>query len=73
METTEIAIYATNEVARKFVLFQQYFEPFSLMVDKGVFTQRNAAITLHFDKDGVLKAIKRMDSLYDFREGLSTY
>lgn len=67
MQTTEITIFATDEVARKFILFQKYYEIFSLLVDRGVFNTKNGTIAMDFDKDGVLQDIKRADFLYSRR------
>lgn len=61
---TEITIFATDETARKFLLFQEYFEVFNLMLEKKVFEQKKAAVTLHFDHNGTLQVIERADFLY---------
>lgn len=60
----DIAIYIQDAEAKKWLLFQEYYEPFSLLVEKEVFKQRNAAISLHFDHSGVLQTIQRADFLY---------
>lgn len=64
METTKVTIYATDETAEKFVLFQQHFDTFNTLVDADVFEQKNAAVTLHFDHLGILQLIQRADVLY---------
>lgn len=64
---TKIAIYIPDEEAKKFILFQKYFDPFSLLVEKKVFEQKNASISLHFDNQGILQSINREDILYSKR------
>lgn len=60
----EIKIMMTEEDARLFLLFQEHYPTFKLLVERGVFEQRNAAVTLHFDSVGTLQVIQRADSLY---------
>jgi len=60
----EITIQLTEEEAFKFIEFQKNYLNFMLLVEKGVFNQRNSAVTLHFDKDGTLQTIQRADFLY---------
>lgn len=60
----EVAVYMPDEQAQKFLLFQQYYEPFSVMIDYGVFAVRNGSVALHFDSVGVLQTIQRADYLY---------
>lgn len=43
---------------------QKYYEAFMLMIERGVFNQKNGAITLHFDQNGVLQTIQRADFLF---------
>lgn len=64
MDKIEVAVYMPDAEAQKFLLFKQYFEPFSLMVDKNVFGQKNALISLFFDHDAVLQTIQRKDYLF---------
>lgn len=66
-DRNEIPVYMPKEEARKFVLFQQYFEPFTTMVDYGVFEVRNGSVSLHFDNKGILQSINRSDILYSAR------
>ena len=61
---TKIAIYIPDDEAKKFLLFQQYYDVFSLMLEKGVFNQKKANIILTFDHDGVLQTIQRSDFMY---------
>ena len=69
-EITKIAVYIPDEDAEKFLLFQRYYDTFSLMVDSGVFDIKNGSATLHFDKKGELLAINRADILYSRRHSL---
>lgn len=59
-----ITIYMTDFEAKRFLEFQRYHEIFNLLIDKKVFDQKGAAITLHFDNKGLLKTITRADVLY---------
>lgn len=63
----KIPVYIPDEDAKKFLVFQQYFEPISILLDAKVFEQRNATILIDFDKDGVLRSVRRQDFLYSFR------
>jgi hypothetical protein len=63
----KIAVFIPDEEASKFLLFQQYFNPFTVMLDSGVFTIRNGSAILHFDSQGELQAINRADVLYSKR------
>lgn len=69
-EITKIAVYIPDEDAEKFLLFQRFYDTFSLMVDSGVFEIKNGSATLHFDKNGELLAINRADVLYSKRHSL---
>lgn len=62
-----IAIYIPDEEAKKFLLFQEYYDLFATMLEHGAFTVKNGSVTLHFDKQGKLKAINRADILYSSR------
>tara|TARA_R110000868_G_scaffold86958_1_gene243522 strand:- start:11671 stop:11889 length:219 start_codon:yes stop_codon:yes gene_type:complete len=66
----KIAVYIPDEEAQKFLLFQRYYEQFSLLVDSGVFDVRNGSVVLHYDKSGGLMAINRADVLYSKRHSL---
>lgn len=63
----KIAIYIPDEEAKKFLLFQEYYKEFCLLVDAGVFKIRNGSAVIHFDKRGEIKAINRSDILYSSR------
>ncbi len=60
-------MYLPDKEAAQFMIFQQYYQPFVLMIEKQVFEQKNATVSLDFDKFGVLKAIRRQDFLYTSR------
>lgn len=66
----QVTIYLTEPDAQKFVLFQKYYLEFMLLVEKGVFDQKNAAISLHFDNTGTLQTIQRADFLYSKKHEL---
>lgn len=57
-------VYLIPSEVTQFLLFQQYYQPFSLLVDRQVFEQKNATVLLDFDHLGVLQTIRRNDSLY---------
>ena len=60
----EITILMTEEDAKLFVLFQEHYDTFKMLVERGVFDQKSAAVTLHFDSVGTLQVINRADTLY---------
>jgi hypothetical protein len=62
-----IAIYVPDAEARKFLLFQEHYDTFCLLLESGVFDVRNGSVTLHMDKQGSIKAINRSDVLYSAR------
>lgn len=57
-------VYLNEDVAGKFVLFQQYFIPISLCIEKKVFEQKAATVTIHFNNTGRIVNITRGDLLY---------
>jgi hypothetical protein len=63
----KIAVYIPDEEAKKFLLFQEYYQEFCLLIDSGVFKIRNGSAVIHFDKRGEIKAINRSDILYSSR------
>lgn len=69
-EITKIAVYIPDGDAEKFLLFQRYYDTFSLLVESGVFEIKNGSAALHFDKNGELLAINRADILYSKRHNL---
>lgn len=60
----KIPIYVLDEDAKKFLLFQQYYDIFCTMIDNGVFATKNGSVSLHFDNNGTLQTIQRQDFLY---------
>lgn len=67
IETPEVTVYLDEEQAKQFVVFQQYYPVISTLLRAKVFEQKGAAITLHFDKFGVLRNVTRADVLFDHR------
>lgn len=67
----EITIYLPEKEAELFVAFQKNYEVFKLLEERGVFDQKNSAITLHFDSNGVLQVINRADFLYSRKHELT--
>lgn len=61
-ETTTLFLIPTE--VQKFVLFQQYYEPFSILLNYKVFEQKNATVLIDFDHEGILKSIRRNDFMY---------
>lgn len=59
-----VTLLLPEEEAKKWLLFQQYYDIFSLMNDKEVFAIRNGSATLHFDPAGKLRSITRADILW---------
>lgn len=66
----KIAVYIPDQEATQFLLFQEHFEPFSIMLDADLFSIRNGSATLHFDSNGTLQTINRSDVLYSRRHQL---
>jgi len=60
----KIPIYIPDEDAKKFIEFQKHYDAFTILVNGGVFDQKNASVTLQFDALGVLQKIQRSDYLY---------
>ncbi len=63
----KVAIYIPDEEAKKFLLFQEYYSEFCLLLSAGVFKIRNGSAVIHFDKKGEIKTINRSDVLYSAR------
>lgn len=59
-----ISVFLSEPDAQRFLMFQKYYAEFMLMVERGVFDQKNSAISLHFDQNGILQTIQRADFLY---------
>lgn len=60
-------IFLTPIDAELFLKFQKHHEMFKLLVESGVFDNKNANIMLNFDKDGNIGSIERHDILYSLR------
>lgn len=56
--------------AELFKKFQKHHELFRLLIERGVFDQKNANIMLNFDAFGNLGSIERRDFLYTKRQGI---
>jgi len=67
MSEKDIPIYVADEEAAKFLLFQQHYDVFCLLLEAHVFDVRNGSVTMHMDNDGAIKAINRLDVLYSHR------
>lgn len=67
---TEVTILLPEAEAKKWLLFQEYYDTFAILVDKGAFNVRNGSIALHFDYDGKLKIIQRADVLYSAKHDI---
>lgn len=65
----ETTVYVSESEAKNWMLFQEFFDPFEVMVTCGVFKVRNGSVSLDFDKEGTLRAIRRSDVLYNERYG----
>ena len=57
-------ITLSDEDAKNFVLFMEHYDTIKILIERGVFDQKKAAITLHFDHNGVLQTLQRADFLY---------
>ncbi len=53
-----------DEDVKKFLVFQEHYDVFSLLLDRGVFNIRNGSAALHFDANGILQAVQRADYIY---------
>lgn len=63
----ELAAFMPVSDVKKFIVFQHYYEPISLLIDRKVFEQKNATVSLRFDHLGILQSIDRQDILYSKR------
>lgn len=63
----KIPIYMPDDQVKKFLEFQEHYEIFKLLLDRGAFEQKNCTVLLDFDRFGVLKSIRRNDFLYTTR------
>lgn len=60
----EVTIFLTPIEADKYKQFLQHYNTFNFLLEKKVFEQKGAAITLHFDYKGDIGSITRADVLY---------
>lgn len=63
----EITVFLAPVDVSKWKLFQQHYEPFTTIVNAGVFNIKNGNAVLHFDYLGTLQTIERGDILYSRR------
>lgn len=66
-KTNQVTIFVEPIDVSKWRLFQQFYDPFTIMIDAGVFNTKNGSIALNFDSQGVLQNIQRADYLYSRR------
>lgn len=64
MNKIEVAVYMPDEKAKQFLAFQQYYEPISILLERKVFEQKNATISLFFDHQSVLQTVQRKDYVF---------
>jgi hypothetical protein len=67
----EVIILLSEIEAKKWVTFQKHYDLFMLLVEKGVFDQKNGSVALHFDSVGNLQTIQRADILYSKKHSLT--
>lgn len=67
MEQTKVAVYIADAEAQKFLLFNQHYDTFDILLNNGVFDIKSGNALLHFDHLGVLQNITRTDTLYSRR------
>jgi len=60
----KIPIFVLNEEAEQFILFQQHYDTFLLLLNNGALNQKNGKVVLHFDSNGTLQLIERADVLF---------
>lgn len=64
MDNTIVTIILDEKEALKYKQFLEYYDIFSLLLDKKVFNQKSAALTINFDNKGKIGTITRNDVLY---------
>jgi len=64
MNDLEIKIFIPDSEAKKWLVFQEHYDFFNLLIERGVHEQKSASVSLHFDHLGVLQNIQRADFLY---------
>lgn len=68
----EITIFLTLPESELFKKFQKHHTLFKLLVEAGVFDNKNSNVMLNFDAEGNIGSIERHDFLYSARHTLST-
>jgi len=63
-KNTNVTLILEPIDVNKWKLFQQYYDPFTVIVNAGVFSIKNGNAVLHFDNLGTLQTIERGDILY---------
>lgn len=63
----KIPVFMPDADVKRFLVFQEYYQPICLLIESEVFESKNATILLDFDKMGVLRSIRRQDFLYTSR------
>lgn len=66
IQETDVTVYLSQEEATQFLVFRENYSNFVIMTESRVFDQKGAAITLHFDTNGVIRSITRADLLYKY-------
>lgn len=64
MAEEQITIFLAPIDVERFKEFQKHYEIFNLLLEKKVFDQKGAAVTMHFDNQGFLRTVTRSDVLY---------
>lgn len=67
METNIATVYLDDDQAKQFITFQEHYDNFVILANSKVFDQKGSAVTIHFDKFGVIRTVQRADVLYDYR------
>lgn len=63
METT-VTILLPELEAKKWLMFQQHYDVFSILVDRGIFDTRNGNVELHFNEHGIVGSIIKHEMIY---------
>lgn len=59
-----IPVFMPDAEVKQFLVFQQHFKPITVLIDAGVFEQKDATILLDFDHFGTLVKVRRNDALW---------
>lgn len=63
----EITLLLPENEAKKWIVFQKYYDTFSILVDNNIFDVKNGSVAIHFDKFGSISLIQRADTLFNSR------